>query len=119
MEPSAIRRRAINPEITTRRAAAELVRPVHHLLQHWRGNVVLLAALAERGRAHEETDLLNQAETLFERVEVERERLAAALSNLPPQVATHSRVVDTQRALEAVSATVVHALKQMKSSIAL
>lgn len=81
-----------------------MVRGINDKLGDWQAESVRLATAAERLRksGREEPATVTAIEALIAVVEGQQQVFAAELLQTPADVAAHSRVADTQRALQMV-----------------
>ena len=90
------------------RAAVTVVRPVNRQIGEWQSRVALLEALSKQPSAGPE--LTVRARELQHAVAAEQQAFGLKVKALPEQVATESRIADTQRALGTVMAAVERVL---------
>lgn len=112
-EPAA-RKRMASPGARLSREAAILVRPFNEQLGGWQSEAVRLAAHAQRMRAsgRHEPAVTEAIATQLDYVEAQAARFEAAVEAAPPDVRTHSRVVDTRRAFVMVAQRLRDALRK-------
>jgi hypothetical protein len=80
------------------------VRPINEKLGHWQAESIRLATAAERMRqsGRDYAEIVAAINGLIGQVEGEQEAFARELLQATPEVAEHSRVGDTKRAMDMV-----------------
>ena len=99
--PQSEDRRATSPQVLRSNAARQATGGVISKLSLWQTRIAYLRGLA----IHDGTDGALQEEigTLAGLIREEQLQFHAAIETLPPDIATHDRIVDTRRALERAS----------------
>jgi len=102
--PPEARRRSVSQATQTSREAARLVRSINDKLGDWQAESIRLATAAQRMRqsGRPEPAIVGAIETLIAVVEGQQQAFVAELMQAPADVAAHSRVADTRRALQMV-----------------
>ena len=102
--PPEPRRRNVSQATRASREAARLVRSINEKVGDWQAQSIQLAAAAERMRqsGRQDAATVTAIEALITAVEGQQQAFAAELIQVPAEVAGHSRVADTQRALQMI-----------------
>ena len=89
-------------DVTTRRAARELVAPVQEQLGAWQAESVKFETMAERARLTGKKDeqLAKGIRELLDAVARQASALDGAAAKVPEPVRTHSRVTDVRKVLK-------------------
>lgn len=100
-----VRQRAEQVEVGLARQAVDAVVPARSKVGHWQVEAVRLRAIAARRRADGQpfSEIAEAASTMLADIEEERRALEQKVSELPPEVASHSRFQDVVRALASAS----------------
>lgn len=96
------RPRATSEAVELRRAANDVLRPLHTQIPHWQLQASRLLTLGERGRIVT-ADHRAEVDALIEAVAAARAAFDAVRAAWPEKVAQQSRVVDVDRALTSVA----------------
>jgi hypothetical protein len=109
------RRRAVRDEVTQRRQAVALVRPFAQQIGEWQGQVARLTGSSERAGNHPEmaAGLDQELRTLEAIIRSELQAFTGQYASWPKAIRSHSRVMDTLRAIDSVLA----ALERAKRAI--
>jgi hypothetical protein len=100
-----VRQRAEQVEVGLARQALDAVVPARSKVGHWQAQAVRLRAIAARRRADGQpcTEIAEAASSMLADIEQERRALELKVSELPPEVAGHSRFQDVVKALASAS----------------
>jgi hypothetical protein len=102
-----VRRRAMREDVRRARAALELVQPWTGEINHWQREVARLMSEAERTRLQRmdgrETE--TRIGLLAQTIAHARNNFRARLSDVPPEVTRHNRVVDVGRSMDSALAS--------------
>jgi hypothetical protein len=109
-------RRAPRLEVLQKRQAMAVLIPINDRIGPWQMKTAQLIAYAERLRSHGgyEPSVVAEAEALFSAVSTQQQRLLETARNLPADVASNTRVLDTARALKSVATGLENALELMQ-----
>ena len=88
-------------DVTLRRAAKELVRPLHDQISLWQSETVKLEAMAQRakGSGRNDTALAAARRAMLNAISEKAMAFEADLSEAPEAVRSHSRVTDARKVL--------------------
>lgn len=113
------RRRAMRADIAQKRQAMEALGPISERIGPWQTKTARLLAQARKLRASggHEPGLVQEAEALNSAVARHQEMLTQMMQELPPDVAADTRVLDTARALNSLSASLEEALGLMRQRV--
>ena len=100
-----VRQRAEQVEVGLARQALDAVVPARSKVGHWQAQAVRLRAIAARRQAAGQpfSEIAEAASSMLADIEEERRALEQKVSELPPEVASHSRFQDVVRALASAS----------------
>jgi hypothetical protein len=90
-------RRRTPTEVTTRRAARQLVGSIEDQIGLWQAEAIKFQAMVDRGGPHPELEAAILAR--LEAIVAERQSLERAIDDAPETVRRHTRVTDTQKVL--------------------
>lgn len=107
------RHRTVNGDFLLRQAAFEIVRPINRQIECWQSRAAFLATATARDRVRGEhkSALIEEAAELVRRIERTKVELSERAVGAPADVRTHTKVLDTLRALDHLSATLQTALR--------
>lgn len=116
MMPAPPRRRAIRNDVANKRRALAVLLPIQDRIGPWQTRAARLMGYARKLRTTGgyEPTLVAEAEALISAVSMQQRQLAETTGQLPPEVATNSRVLDTMRALQSVAANLETTLDLMQ-----
>ncbi len=105
-------KREISEALRISREAAVLARPFNERVGAWQAETAKLMTMAARLTATGRYDagVLEMACTLMQSIEAQSVRFEEAVAAQPERVAKHSRVADTRRALEMMTARLRQAM---------
>lgn len=95
-------RRQTPQGVIAARAATAILDPVHGRIAEWQVEASLLAGLRDSRHPHIARAAARRTTELAVQVEAELALLLAELANQPLTVQTHSRTMDTKRALDSL-----------------
>jgi hypothetical protein len=98
------RQRAERQDVQQAREAQKLVLPINRQISIWQAQAARLTGFGTKLKTTGgyEPHLLAEAEQLERDIARQREGLHDQAQNLPPEIANHSRLLDTIRALDSV-----------------
>lgn len=107
------RQRAERVDVQRTREAQKLVLPVNRQIGVWQAQAARLVAFGSKLRTTGgfEPRLKAEAEDLAHAIERQRQALLDEASALPPEIANHSRLLDTVRALDSVHQSATKAVE--------
>ncbi len=108
------RPRAPSEEAELRRAASTALRPLHTQIPQWQLQASRLLTLGERGRIVT-ADHVAEAEALVEAIALAQEAFDKVRSGWTAKVASQSRVVDVDRALQSVARVAAEARRTLRN----
>jgi hypothetical protein len=96
--------RAVPDELRIRREALRLVQPINEKLSYWQGEAARVMAARQRLRESGRHDpgVLEALRSQCDYMKAQAKLFDETLADVAREVATHSRVIDTQRALAMV-----------------
>jgi hypothetical protein len=112
------RTRKLSSAVVAGRAAREFVAPVHEKLGVWQAEAIKLETMAQRARAtgRHDAGLHESALTLLAYVQTQTVTLRQTVETQPMQVQAHSRVADTLKALELLTARLDRTVADLRGS---
>ena len=117
IEQATPRRRAIREDVTRRRQAAALIRPLAQRIGGWQAQVARLAGSSERARGRPElaADIDVELRALEAIIRDELQLFASQHATWPEAIRAHGRVTDTLRAANSVLAGLQRAKESISS----
>jgi len=107
------RQRAERLDVQQAREAQKLVLPVNRQIGVWQAQAARLMAFGRKLRTTGgfEPRLKAEAEDLAQAIDRQRQLLLDEAAGLPPEIANHSRLLDTIRALDSVQQSAAKAVE--------